>query len=89
VIDPRTNNKLSWYQSTKYNLYLYGMLDKDRPIGDCFFYSTKEDDEDIPILVTTNINQFYVFSDKTLIINLDQTAYFGSIKNNIATLPRA
>jgi len=89
VIDPRTNNKLSWYQSTKYNLYFYGTLDKERPIGDCFFYSTKEDDEDTPIMVTTNINHLYIFSDKTLIINSDQTAYFGSIKNNIATLPRA
>lgn len=80
---------MNWYQSTKYGLYFYGALDKERPIGDCFFYSTKDDDESIPVLVTTNINQFYVFSDKTLIVNLDQTVYFGAIKNNIATLPRA
>lgn len=37
----------------------------------------------------TNINQHFVFSEQTLIMNTDQTVYFGAIKNNIATLPVA
>ena len=42
-----------------------------------------------PIAVTTHIDQHYVFSDKTLIINNDRTVYLGAIKNNIASLPVA
>ena len=89
VIDPREGRTFEWYMSTKYNLYFYGKLEKERPIGDCFFYTAKQDDEETPIIVTTNINKHFVFSDQTFILNRDNTAYFGEIRNNIQSLPRA
>jgi len=89
VIDPRPRNSLSWFESVKYNLYFYGKLERERPIGDCFFYTKNPNDEDTPLIIATNINQHYVFSDRTLIVYKNKIVYYGAIKNNIATMPRA
>lgn len=89
VIDPRPNNNLAWFESVKYNLYLYGKLERERPIGDCLFYAKNANDENTPLIITTNINQHYVFCDTTLVVYKNRTVYYGAIKNNIATMPRA
>jgi hypothetical protein len=62
IVDPRSDTSLLWYHSLKYELYFYGRLERERPIGDCFFYNAKLDDEETPIIVTTTIDQHYVFS---------------------------
>lgn len=40
-------------------------------------------------MIATNINQHYVFSERTLIVYRNNIVYYGAIKNNIATIPRA
>lgn len=42
-----------------------------------------------PIIITTSVNDHYIYSQNTLIVYPDNVVYYGSIRNNIATLPRA
>jgi hypothetical protein len=88
VIDCR-KAELKWYESPKYNLYLFGSVTRDRPIGDCFFYIKDPGIANTPIIITTHVNDHYIYSQNTLILYPDNVLYHGSIKNNIATLPRA
>jgi hypothetical protein len=64
-------------------------VSKDRPIGDCFFYIKDASVEVTPIIICTNVNEHFVYSDKTLIIYQDEVVYYGSISNQISSLPRA
>lgn len=89
MVDCRGREGLQWYKSPKYNLFLYGMVARDRPLGDCFFYINDLSSPTTPLIIATNVNQYYVYSDSTLILYPDKTVYYGSIKNNIAALPRA
>jgi hypothetical protein len=89
VIDCRKKSDLKWYESLKYNLYLFGNVTRDRPVGECFFYIKDIQIATTPIIISTHVNDHYIYSQKTLIIYPDHVVYYGSIRNNIATLPRA
>ena len=64
-------------------------MSKDRPLGDCFFYIKDPSVEATPIIICTNVNEHFVYCDKTLIIYQDDVVYYGSISNQISSLPRA
>lgn len=80
---------MNWYESPKYNLYLYGVVKRDRPFGNCFFYTKDPSIFATPLMIATTVSEHYVYSKKTLIVYPDRTIYYGAIKNNIAALPRA
>ena len=64
-------------------------MHKDRPLGNCFFYINDTQITTTPILISTTVNEHYVYSPTTLIVYPDKTIYYGAIKNNISALPRA
>jgi hypothetical protein len=72
----------------KFNLYLYGNVVRDRPIGECFFYIRDPSVNNTPILIATKVSEHYVYSDSTLILYPDNVLYYGSIKNSLAYLPK-
>lgn len=80
---------MQWYETLKFNLFMFGNVQRDRPSGECFFYIKDRSIKSTPILISTQVNEHYVYSDKTLIVYQDNVLYYGSIKNSLAYLPRA
>lgn len=55
IIDCREAD-LRWFESPKYNLYLFGNVTRDRPLGDCLFYIKDPTIQGTPIIIATHVN---------------------------------
>jgi len=58
-------------------------------LGDCLFYIKDASKSGTPIIISTHVNEHYIYSSSTLILYPDNVLYYGSIRNNISSLPRA